>query len=116
MILLPSNLFAAAEQAQNPLTGQIFLFGLIFLIFYFLVLRPQNKKTQAHKAMLTTLDKGNEVITTGGIYGKVHKKPSPDENQVLLEIAEKTIIKIQKSQVGELVKESPKEAKAKSEA
>ena len=119
MILLPSSLFAAAEKTPDPVTGQIFLFGLIFLIFYFLVLRPQNKKARLHKAMLETLDKGNEVITNGGVYGKVYKKPSEGEDFVMVEIAEKTVIKIQKMQVAELatkeVKE-PKEPKAKGEA
>lgn len=56
--------------AANPLVG-LFPIFLIFIIFYFLLIRPQQKKELAHRKMLDTLKKNDEVVTTAGIYGTV---------------------------------------------
>ena len=61
---------AAASGGGSPLTQFVPLVA-IFAIFYFLVLRPQSKKAKDHAAMLTELKKGDEVVTTGGIIGKI---------------------------------------------
>jgi len=61
---------AAAPGGGSPLTQFVPLVA-IFAIFYFLVLRPQSKKAKDHAAMLTELKKGDEVVTTGGIIGKI---------------------------------------------
>jgi preprotein translocase subunit YajC len=45
-------------------------FGLLFVVFYFLFIRPQNKRAKEHRNMITSLKKGDEVITSGGILGK----------------------------------------------
>jgi preprotein translocase subunit YajC len=61
---------AAASSGGSPLTQFVPLIA-IFAIFYFLVLRPQSKKAKEHQAMLAELKKGDEVVTSGGVIGKI---------------------------------------------
>ena len=75
-------------------------FILIFVVFYFLLIRPQQKKAKDHTSMINTLRKGDQVLTSGGIYGKI---TSLDAHVVKLEIADRTTIKISRSSVGSLV-------------
>ena len=70
---------------------------VIFIgIFYFLIWRPQSKKNQEHKNLISNLSKGDEIITTGGILGKVVKI---DENFITLEVSNQSNIKLQKQSV-----------------
>jgi preprotein translocase subunit YajC len=62
---------APAGGSQSFLTSQLPLLLIFFAIFYFLVLRPQSKKAKEHAAMLAELKKGDEVVTTSGIIGKI---------------------------------------------
>ncbi len=59
-----------AQQQGDPMVTFIMM-GAIFLIFYFLIIRPQSKRAKEHKAMIDALGKGDEVITGGGILGKI---------------------------------------------
>ena len=79
-----------------------FFFMIIatFAIIYFLIMRPQQKQQKQHQAMLKSIQKGDEVVTAGGIYGKVI---DIDENTVDLKIAEGTKIKIERSRIGRVV-------------
>ena len=61
---------AAAASAASPLGGLLPLV-LIFVVFYFLLIRPQQKKEKEHKKMLTELNRGDYVLTSGGIYGTI---------------------------------------------
>ncbi len=87
-----------AKQAPGMMDafGQIAIFGVIFLVFWFLVLRPQQKRQKEHKAFVEALKVGTRVVTASGIYGKIE---ALDEQTVQLEIAPKTVIKILRSQV-----------------
>jgi len=58
--------------------NSLLLFGPLILIFYFLILRPQSQQAKKHKAMVAALQRGDEIITRGGIIGKV-KKVTDDE-------------------------------------
>ena len=70
-------LFAQAAGGFGGLTPLIFQFGLIFAIFYFLMIRPQQKQRKAHETALMELTKGVEVVTAGGLVGEVvHIKES----------------------------------------
>ena len=69
---------------------------ILFVIFYFLLIRPQQKKAKEHREMITNLKKGVRIITSGGIYGTII---SLDESTVGLEIAEKVKIKITRGNV-----------------
>ena len=58
--------------------GSLMLFGPLILIFYFLILRPQSQQAKKHKAMVAELQRGDEIITRGGLIGKI-KKVNDDE-------------------------------------
>ncbi|NOQ68897.1 MAG: preprotein translocase subunit YajC [Gammaproteobacteria bacterium] len=86
---------APAAQAGDPLMSLILPIGLVIL-FYFFLIRPQSKRQKEHKKMVNELQKGEEVITTGGILGKV---TNINENFITLEIAKDVSLHIQKNAV-----------------
>ena len=63
----------------NQLTGMIFMYGAIFAIFYFVLIRPQQRQRKAHDAMVKALKKGDQVVTAGGIVGEVVHIPAGSE-------------------------------------
>lgn len=69
---------------------------LIFIVFYFLLIRPQSKRKKAHERMIAELGKGDEVVTSGGLYGKVSDL---GDTFVLLEVAEGVEVRIQRHAV-----------------
>ena len=73
----------------------------MFVIFYFLLIRPQQKKAKEHQEMITSLKKGDKVITSGGIHGQI---TSLDDTTVTIEIAEKVRIKVTRSTLAGLNK------------
>jgi preprotein translocase subunit YajC len=87
---------AYAEGAPAPQGGGFLDFlPLIALlaVFYFLILRPQQKRAKEHKALIDALQKGDEVVTIGGVLGKVTKV---GEENVGVEIAENVVVQVQK--------------------
>lgn len=95
-------------------TGQLLSFlplVLVFVIFYFLLIRPQQKKAKDHQEMVKKLKKNDEVMTSGGIYGKV---TALADNVVTLEVAPNVRIRVHRPQISEVVtgeKVPSKEAK-----
>ena len=83
---------------------QILPFALIFVVFYFLLIRPQQKKVKEHKAMITAVKRGDRVITSGGIIGVVTKVV--DDNELQLEIAEGVRVRILKGSVNDVLTRS----------
>ena len=84
---------------------------LVFVIFYFLLIRPQQKKAKDHQEMVKKLKKNDEVMTSGGIYGKV---VALADNVATLEVAPNVKIRVNRLQISEVVtgeKVSSKEAK-----
>jgi len=73
---------------------------IIFVIFYFLIIRPQVKRAKEHKQLTESVSKGDEVVTGGGLLGKV---TDVNDNFVTLEIAEGVDVKIQRQSVSSLV-------------
>ncbi len=67
-----------APSASGSIMNSLLLFGPLILIFYFLILRPQSQQAKKHKTMVAELQKNDEIITRGGIIGKI-KKVSEDE-------------------------------------
>ena len=100
MSLIPSA-FADTAAVATTKGGFDFMSFLpmivIFVLFWFLLIRPQQKKAKLHNAMVAELQKGDEVITSGGIAGKIHKV---DGAFIFLEVADNVIITVQKSTVG----------------
>jgi preprotein translocase subunit YajC len=86
---------AAAAQSTDPLASLILPIGLVVL-FYFFLIRPQSKRQKEHKQLVSDLQKGEEIITSGGILGKI---TGIKDDFLILEIAKETSLKIQKSAV-----------------
>ncbi|MGE0371603.1 MAG: preprotein translocase subunit YajC [Gammaproteobacteria bacterium] len=86
---------AGGAPAQSGFASLIPLI-LIFVIFYFLLLRPQMKRAKEHKKMVTALAKGDEVVTTGGLLGRVTKV---DDSFASVEIADGVVVRMQKSAI-----------------
>ena len=81
---------------------------ILFAIFYFLLIRPQQKKAKEHREMVASLKKGERVVTSGGIYGTI---TSLDETTVGLEVADKVKIKVGRGNIAMLVSGSEPAAK-----
>ena len=77
---------------------------LIFVIFYFFLIRPQQKKIKDHKTMVSTLKRGDEVVTSGGIIGTVERVL--DDDKVDLSISDNVNIKVVKSTIQNLITKS----------
>lgn len=86
---------APAASAESTFTSLIPLI-LIFVIFYFLLLRPQMKRSKEHKQMVSSLAKGDEVVTSGGLLGKISKI---DDSFITVEIAQDVKVQVQRSAV-----------------
>ncbi len=86
---------------------------LMFVIFYFLLIRPQQKKQKEHRNMLSELKKGDRIITTGGLHGRI---TGLDETTLTLEIAEKVRVKVNRGNVAAVVHASGAAPAPKTEA
>ena len=87
----------AQSSAQGELGISQFLpLILMFVVLYFLMIRPQTKKAKEHKEMVLKLSKGNEVLITGGIYGTIAEI---NDKTILLDISNGTTIKVQRTSV-----------------
>jgi len=85
-----------AEGTGSGVMGQVFLFGSIILIMYFFMIRPQQKKQRDAKNFISEIKKGDNVVTIGGIHGKVH---TVEGDTILLELDKGFKIKVEKSAV-----------------
>ncbi len=86
---------AATTQQADPLMSLLLPIGLVVL-FYFFLIRPQSKRQKEHKAMVNDLQKGEEVLTSGGILGKITKI---NDDFITLEIAKDVSLNIQRSAI-----------------
>jgi preprotein translocase subunit YajC len=91
-----------AAPAGPGLLEQVVPFIAIFAIFYFLIIRPQSKRHKEHQSFLNTMKRGDSVVTTGGIFGKVE---GISDKFVTLEVSDGVNIRILKSQVASTVNE-----------
>jgi len=88
----------------------IWMFLLLFVIMYFLIIRPQQKKQKEHREMIQSLKKGDRVITSGGVHGRV---TGMDDTTFTVEIADKVRVKINRGNVAAVVQPTAKEPAAK---
>ena len=101
-----------AGQGAGGFTGFIPLI-LMFVIFYFLLIRPQQKKTKQHREMVANLHKGDRIVTSGGIHGRI---TGIDETTLTVEISDRVRVKVARSNVGakiETATQPPPEKKTK---
>jgi preprotein translocase subunit YajC len=99
MDFLIQNANAQASQATDPF-GFLLPMIVIFAAFYFLLIRPQQKKQKAHTALISALKEGDEILTAGGILGKI---TGVSDHYVVVKIAENAEIKMQKASVSQVV-------------
>jgi preprotein translocase subunit YajC len=98
------DFFISSAYAQDAAQADPFGFFLpmivIFVAFYFLLIRPQQKRQKEHTALISAISSGDEVVTAGGVLGKV---TAVSEHYVTLQVAENVEIKVQKSTVSAVV-------------
>ena len=90
---------AAAADPTTALLINIFPFAIIFVVFYFLMIRPQQRRLKAHQEMIANLKRGDVVVTSGGLVGKV-KSVADDEARV--EIATNVEVRVIRSTITEV--------------
>ena len=88
---------AAPQQSPLGMLPMLIIFGLVF---YFLLIRPQQKKQKQHAALVAGLKEGDEVLTAGGILGKIK---GVSEHYVIVQIADATELKMQKASISQVV-------------
>jgi len=99
MSLFISNAHAAAAPAQQGGGMEMIIMLLVFgLVFYFMIYRPQAKRVKEHKNLMSSLSKGDEVLTQGGVVGKI-TKVSDEKDFILVSVAEGTELTIQKAAI-----------------
>ncbi|HEX5232745.1 MAG TPA: preprotein translocase subunit YajC [Bradyrhizobium sp.] len=86
MLITPAFAQAAGAGDTNSMLMSLLPFALIFVIMYFLILRPQQKKVKDHAELVKNIRRGDTVVTTGGLVGKVTKVV--DEDQIEFEISD----------------------------
>jgi len=96
------NIFAEDLSNMQGASSQILMLVIFIAIFYFLIWRPNAKRNQDHKNLIDNLSKGDEILTSGGILGKVNRI---ENNFIYLEISNNTTIKMNKQYI---VKAYPK--------
>ncbi|GMR25476.1 MAG: preprotein translocase subunit YajC [Ignavibacteria bacterium] len=96
-------IFAFAPQGGEgggSMVSTIIMFGAIFLIFYFMIIRPQQKKAKDRTRLLSNLEKGDKVVTSGGIHGIIS---GLDEKTCLLQVSDNLKIKVERSAIGQVI-------------
>ena len=98
---LLAKAYAADGGAASSVTGgieQIAIVGIFLLFFYFFIFRPQSKRAKEQKNLMSSLSKGDEVLTSGGLVGKI-AKISADSDYIVLALNDQTSITIKKDYI-----------------
>jgi preprotein translocase subunit YajC len=95
-------LIAMAPQGGGSanLISTLIMFGAIFLIFYFMIIRPQQKRAKEREKMLSNMQKGDKVITSGGMHGTI---AGLDEKTILLQVSDNVKMKFEKSAIASII-------------
>jgi preprotein translocase subunit YajC len=83
------------------LVSTLVMFGAIFAIFYFMIIRPQQKRAKEREKLLSNIEKGDKIITNGGVHATI---VGLEEKTVLIEIAPNVKIKVERSAIGSVIK------------
>ena len=84
------------DGGSGSLVSTLIMFGAIFLIFYFMIIRPQQKKAKERNKLLSNLEKGDKIITSGGVHGII---AGLDEKTVLVQVSDNLKMKIERSAI-----------------
>ena len=95
-------LLAMAPQGGEggSMVSTLIMFGAIFAIFYFMIIRPQQKKAKEREALLSSVKKGDKIITASGIHGSV---AGLDDTTVLVDVGNNNKIKMERTAIGQVV-------------
>lgn len=88
------------EGGGSGLISTLIMFGAIFLIFYFMIIRPQQKRAKERDKMLSNIEKGDKVVTSGGIHGII---AGLEDKTVLLQISENVKVKVERSAIASVL-------------
>ena len=112
MFITPAFAQAAGAPGTGDFIGMILPLVLIMGVFYFLLIRPQQRKAKEHQEMLKKVAKGDTVVTSGGFVGKVIKVV--DENELQVEIGENVKVRVLRSGIADVrAKGEPVKTEAK---
>jgi preprotein translocase subunit YajC len=101
MDFLISTAYAQSAGApQGAAWQQLLFFVPLFVLFYFMLIRPQSKRAKEHREMVSKLSAGDEIVTTGGILGRIVEA---GETFITVEVADGVRIKVQRFQVAQLM-------------
>lgn len=92
---MAESLLVLAQAAGGPALNWVFLLGMV-AVMYFLIFRPQQKAAKAHRDLIAGLKKGDDVVTSGGMLGKIH---AVAEREVQLEIANGVRVRVLKTAI-----------------
>ena len=102
MLISPAYAQAAAPAAGGDMFMSLLPLVLVFVIFYFLLIRPQQTKMKQHREMLDNLKKGDQIVTAGGIVGKIARIEQSDSSLVV-EIAPNVQVKVIRQTVADVL-------------
>jgi len=88
---------AGAEGGGGGMMSTLIMFGAIFAIFYFMIIRPQQKRAKERDKLLSELKKGDKVVTSGGVHGTI---AGIEEKTILLDVGNNVKLKVERSAVG----------------
>ena len=112
MFVSPAFAQSAGAAAAPGLFESLIPFLLIFVVFYFLLIRPQQKKAKEHRSMQESIRRGDKIITNGGIYGEVVR--AKDDGVVEVEIAEGVKVRVDRNMISAvLAKTEPADKSSK---
>ena len=89
------------DGGSGSLISTVIMFGAIFAIFYFMIIRPQQKRAKEREKLLSNIEKGDKIVTSGGVHGTI---VGLEEKTALIEIATNVKIKIERSAIGSVIK------------
>ena len=97
---------AAAATAKQPslLDGMLVPMILIFVMFYFVLIRPQQKRAKDQQSLITSAKSGDEIVTSGGLHGIISNARDPESKTVLVKFAENVKIEVDKSAITAVIK------------
>ena len=109
--MTPIALLFGQPSGQDPSQGMfstLIMFALIIAIFYFMILRPQQKRQKERQKLLGSIKKGDKIVTAGGLYGTI---AGLDEKTVLLQVADNVKMKFDRSAVASVISEGSGDGK-----
>jgi preprotein translocase subunit YajC len=100
MLITPAFAQAAGAAPTSSLIVSMLPFLLIFVIMYFLIIRPQQKRVKQHQELIKNVRRGDTIVTSGGIIGKISKVT--DDSEIQVEIADNVRVRVARAMIAEV--------------